>query len=321
MKAIFFTLIFSLAILISAFCQSEQQDSKTVADRFETFYNNRQYDSIFNMYSGGMKNALPLTKSNEFLSGLQSKAGAIVRRDFVKYKESYAVYKTKFERALFAFSLSLDNNALINGMFIRPFTDETLPMIERNTTKLKLPFRGEWTVIWGGDTKELNYHVESQAQKNAFDIVVTDKEGKSHKTTGQANEDYYAFGKGIFAPCDGVVVLVVDGVKDNKPGDFNPIYIPGNSVIIKTLNKEYLVFAHFKQHSIKVKEGQQVKQGDLLGLCGNSGNSSEPHLHFHIQNVENMNVATGVKCYFDKIFVNGELKQNYSPVKNDKIKN
>ena len=57
----------------------------------------------------------------------------------------------------------------------------------------------------------------------------------------------------------------------------------------------FLFFAHFKQNSIRVKQGQIIKQGELLGLCGNSGNSSEPHLHFHIQNVENMNIATGVK--------------------------
>ena len=56
-------------------------------------------------------------------------------------------------------------------------------------------------------------------------------------------------------------------------------------------------------------------------MCGNSGNSSEPHLHFHIQNIEDMNIATGAKAYFDNILVNGVLKNEYSPVKNDKVKN
>ncbi len=60
---------------------------------------------------------------------------------------------------------------------------------------------------------------------------------------------------------------------------------------------------------INVKQGQKIKQGELLGLCGNSGNSSEPHLHFHIQNVENMNNATGVKCYFEEFYVDGKLKK------------
>jgi murein DD-endopeptidase MepM/ murein hydrolase activator NlpD len=170
-----------------------------------------------------------------------------------------------------------------------------------------------------GDTKELNYHVESVAQKNAFDILIRDSSGLTHKGVGQKNEDYYAFGKELYAPCDGEVVLVVDGVKDNVPGTLNPVYIPGNTVIIKATNGEYAFLAHFKQHTIIVKQGQKVKAGELLGLCGNSGNSSEPHLHFHLQNVEDMNIAVGAKCYFDQIKVNGDLKIDYSPIKGDKI--
>jgi len=186
---------------------------------------------------------------------------------------------------------------------------------------LILPFKGEWTVFWGGDKKELNYHVENEAQKGAFDIVITDENGKSHNNNGEKNGDYYAFEKELIAPCEAEVVLVVDGIKDNKPGEFNPIYIPGNTVILKTNNGEYLFFAHFKQNSIVVKQGEKVKKGELLGLCGNSGNSSEPHLHFHIQNVEDFNKAIGAKSYFEKIYVNGELKKDYSPIKNEKIKN
>jgi murein DD-endopeptidase MepM/ murein hydrolase activator NlpD len=175
--------------------------------------------------------------------------------------------------------------------------------------------------VWGGDTKELNYHVESAAQKNAFDLVITDSKGSSFKTDGERNEDYYAFGKELIAPCEGEVVLVVDGIKDNIPGITNPIYVPGNTVIIKTRKNEFLFFAHFRQHSIIVKQGQVVKQGDTLGQCGNSGNSSEPHLHFHIQNIEDMSAATGAKCFVDRILVDGLRKSDYSPIKGEKIKN
>ena len=110
-------------------------------------------------------------------------------------------------------------------------------------------------------------------------------------------------------------------VKDNVPGELNPIYIPGNTVILKTQNDEFLFFAHFKQNSIVVYQGQKVKKGELLGLCGNSGNSSEAHLHFHIQNVEDMNIATGAKAYFSEIQINGDLKKDYSPIKGEKVKN
>jgi murein DD-endopeptidase MepM/ murein hydrolase activator NlpD len=308
-------------IMSTIFGQTEKAAYKPVADKFEANYNSDNYDSIFAMFSAEMQKALPIDKTREFLEGLKTQAGQIAQRQFIKYEQTYASYKTNFERALLALNISVDNAAKINGLFIKPFTDDNLPKMVRNTTKLQLPFRDEWTVIWGGDTKELNYHVENQAQKNAFDIIITDAKGSSFKTDGQSNEDYYAFGKELLAPCDGEIVLVVDGIKDNKPGILNPIYVPGNTLIIKTANNEFLFFAHFKQHSIGVKQGQKVKQGEVLGLCGNSGNSSEPHLHFHIQNTEEMNVASGVKCYFDKLMVNGGVKTDYSPVKKDKIKN
>jgi murein DD-endopeptidase MepM/ murein hydrolase activator NlpD len=317
---------FSLTIILTtflhiAFGQAEKISSKTVADRFEINYNEDNFDAIFSSFSIEMQNALPLDKTKEFLKGLKTQAGKITKRQFVKYEQTYASYKTNFERALFAVNISVDNHSKINGLFVKPFKENNLPKLVRNTTKLILPFKDEWTVIWGGDTKDLNYHVESDAQKNAFDIVITNDKGISYKTNGKTNEDYYAFGKELIAPCDGEVVLVVDGVKDNVPGILNPIYIPGNTVIIKTQNNEFLVFAHFKQYSIVVKQGQKIEKGQLLGLCGNSGNSSEPHLHFHIQNIEDMNSATGVKCYFERIQVNGQLKTDYSPIQKEKISN
>jgi hypothetical protein len=313
--------IIALLLMTPTFSQSEKMIDVTTADRFQSYYNNQDYNAVFDMFSPEMKNAVPLDKIQDFLKRIQLQSGKIIKKEFTRYQQSYAIYKTSFERGIFALHLAVGNNGMISGLFIRPFADDNLPKMERNTTKMRLPFNGEWTVFWGGDTKELNYHVENQAQKNAFDILVMNEAGKSFKTNGSSNEDYYAFGKELLAPCDGEVVLSVDGVKDNKPGEMNPIYVPGNSVIIKTANNEFLLFAHFKQNSILVKQGQMVKQGQLLGLCGNSGNSSEPHLHFHIQNTENMNVATGVKCYFDKLIVNGQPRTDYSPVKKDKIKN
>ena len=310
----------SILFASNLFAQTEKATYKTVVDEFENNYNQGKFETIFNSFSTEMQTALPIDKTVEFLTGLKTQAGKIKKREFVKYQSGYASYKTKYEKGFFVLNISIDDKSKINGLFIKPYIPDNLPKLERNTTKLILPFKEAWTVFWGGDTKEQNYHVESKAQKNAFDLIITDNNGKSYKTDGQTNEDYYAYGKNIIAPCNGEIVLVVDGIKDNKHGEMNPIYIPGNTVILKTSNNEYLFFAHLKQHSIKVKQGVKVKQGQLLGLCGNSGNSSEPHLHFHIQNVEDMNVATGVKCYFNKIKVNGEIKTDYSPVKGEIIK-
>ena len=300
--------------------QTEKASNKAVADSFEQRYNRGDYRAIFNSFGPEMQKALPLEQTEEFLTGLMQQAGQIEQRTFSWYEQSYACYKTQFERALFSLNISISRDQTINGLFIRPFKERNMPVLKRNSTKMSLPFKEEWTVIWGGDTKEQNYHVESEAQKGAFDMVITDNAGKSYKTDGTSNEDYYAFGKELLAPCNATVVLAVDGIKDNRPGTMNPVYVPGNTVILKTAGNEYLLFAHFKQHSIVVKEGQTVQKGDLLGLCGNSGNSSEPHLHFHIQNVEDMNTATGAKCFFDQLMVNGVEKTDYSPVKGEKIK-
>ena len=294
------------------------------SEEFVEHFNQRDYKSVHNMFSDEMKQALPLPQLEKVLSQFSREYGVITEKEFVRYESSYGIFKVGFlknksSKEYLTLKISLNEKSRINGLFFAPWVDH--PVLIRNESKLILPFEDEWLVFWGGDTKEENYHVESSAQKGAFDFLIKDQEGKSFRNEGKANEDYYAFGKRIISPTDGVVVLVVDGVKDNIPGKLNPIYLPGNSVIIKTDNNEFLFFAHFIKNSIVVSEGQIVKQGHLLGLCGNSGNSSEPHLHFHIQNVEDMNEATGTKTYFENILVDGKIKRDYSPVRNQKVRN
>jgi murein DD-endopeptidase MepM/ murein hydrolase activator NlpD len=312
-----FILIAVILISNIGISQTEKDNYKQVSTRFVSFYNVDKNDSIVAIFSPEMNAALPLDKFSQVTAGLKAQFGAIKKIRFVRLQSASAFYETTFDNAVLGMTITLNPKNEIAGLLFKPYT-ETKEIV-RNTTKMKLPFKGEWSVTWGGDTKEQNYHVESVAQKNAFDILIKDEQGSTHKGTGESNEDYYAFGKELYAPCDGEVVLVVDGVKDNIPGVLNPIYIPGNTVIIKTATGEYAFFAHFKQHSIVVKQGQKVSTGALLGLCGNSGNSSEAHLHFHLQNVEDMTKATGAKCFFDQLKVNGVLKSDYSPVKGEKI--
>lgn len=312
-----------LSVLLLSFnfskAQTEKENYKQVSTRFVSLFNENRNDSIVAMFSAEMNAALPIEKFSQVNAGLKMQLGTIKKIRFVRLQGASALYETTFDNAVLGMTITLNSNNEIAGLLFKPYTEAK--EIIRNTTKMQLPFKGEWAVTWGGDTKELNYHVESVAQKNAFDILIKDEKGLTHKGAGEANEEYYAFGKELYAPCEGEVVLVVDGVKDNIPGTLNPVYIPGNTVIIKTATGEYAFFAHFKQHSIVVKQGQRVSTGELLGLCGNSGNSSEPHLHFHLQNVEDMTKATGAKCYFEKIKVNGLVKSDYSPVKGEKIEN
>ncbi len=74
----------------------------------------------------------------------------------------------------------------------------------------------------------------SLAQKNAFDFIIVDESGKPFKTDGKAHEDYYAFGKELISPCDGIIIKAADGIDDNVPGieNMNPAYPFGNYVVI-----------------------------------------------------------------------------------------
>ena len=267
-----------------------------------------------------MKNALPLDKTKAFFKYNVAPAGKIKTMTFSKLKSTAHIYKTTFEKAVLDILISLDAKNKINGFYASIHVPDNLPKLERNTTKMILPFKGEWDVFWGGTSVDQNHHVAYINQKYAYDIVIR-KDNKSFKTDGESNEDYYAFGKEIIAPCDGEIVKVITGVEDNIPGVMNPKQVTGNTIVLKTVNNEYILMAHFKAKSIVVKQGQKVKQGDLIGQCGNSGNSSEAHLHLSLQNVKDMMIATGGKLYFEKIKVNGEIKTDYLPVKNDKIQN
>lgn len=188
--------------------------------------------------------------------------------------------------------------------------------MKRNKTILQLPFNGSWFTVWGGNTKKLNYHSKNQSQKYAFDFVVVNKKERSHKDKGKNNNDYYAFGKKILAPANGVVIEVVDGIRDNKIGSTNKILKTGNLVVIKHRKNEISVLAHLKQGSVKVKSGNKIKVGQVIGFCGNSGNSSEPHLHYHLQDNEIFQNAKGIKCYFQNI-----KQKEYSPIKGDIVNN
>jgi hypothetical protein len=94
------------------------------------------FEEIFLSFSPEMQNALPLDKTKEFLIGLKTQVGKITKRQFVKYEQTYASYKTNFERALFAVNISIDNNHKINGLFVKPFKESNLPKIVRNSSKL-----------------------------------------------------------------------------------------------------------------------------------------------------------------------------------------
>jgi hypothetical protein len=192
---------------------------------------------------------------------------------------------------------------------IYTFTVQTIPeeaptvFAEYHTkTTLRLPFEGEWYVAAGGRTLNVNHHTVASDQRFAYDFIIT-KEGISFWSNGSTNEDYFCYTKKILAPGDGIVVDVVNDIRENKIGEMPNS--SGNRVIIDHLNGEFSILAHFKYRSIVVKVGDAIKSGQLLGLCGNSGHSSEPHLHYHLQNAPVMFQGDGLPAQFLNYLADG----------------
>jgi murein DD-endopeptidase MepM/ murein hydrolase activator NlpD len=149
--------------------------------------------------------------------------------------------------------------------------------------RFRLPLDGAITVAWGGRDRATNYHVVDPAQRWAYDLLVAE-DGISYRTDGATVADYRCYGMPVLAPVDGIVRTVVDGEPDTPIGSSwrgsNP---GGNHVVLEVAPGQFLFVAHLRRGSIRVRPGARVRAGDPIGAVGNSGNSSEPHVHLHLQ--------------------------------------
>lgn len=187
-------------------------------------------------------------------------------------------------------------------------------------TLLSLPFSGEWYVYWGGRTIRQNYHAIARDQRFAYDFLIL-KDGCSYARKGEYNQDFFGFSQLILAPADGIVLTVVNDQPDREPGVLykeNPL---GNHVILSHENGEFSFFAHIKQHSISVREGDRVTIGQRIGECGNSGHSSEPHLHYHLQNTSIPFRGEGLPAQFVNYYANGKTVARGEPVAGQTVRN
>ena len=142
----------------------------------------------------------------------------------------------------------------------------------------------------GGNTQLLNHHWKYPQQRYALDLVGLAASGRRAKGLfPSSKEAYFCFGAYIYSPLSGIVLEAEDGHPDLKVGERNPERPYGNFIILQPSNDEgsQLVLAHLMNQSITVKAGDMVQYGDVIGRIGNSGNTTEPHLHIHAQKVDN----------------------------------
>ena len=292
--------------------------STKVANQLVELINAADYAGIQAKFNKEMDAALPLENSRAFFIGLTQQMGKLQRLGDPQPSGGALVFPAKFEKGTLDMQIVLDSRGQIAGLSFKPHV-ATKPVWEKHQTQLSLPFKGRWLVFWGGDTRELNQHRDVPNQRFALDLLGVGEGGKTQKGDGSRNEDFYAFGRELLAPADGTVIEVIEGVRDNTPGSMNPYSAVGNCVAIQHREGEVSVLAHLKRGSIVVKVGDNVKRGQLLGKCGNSGNSSEPHVHYHLQNSPVLQDGLGIKCVFQKVVVTKDGKTetltNCSPMK------
>lgn len=189
-------------------------------------------------------------------------------------------------------------------------------------TAFQFPMKGQWFAAVGPTPHTA--HRWALPEEFAFDIVRVGDGTRSYRGDGTKFEDYYAYGAEILAAADGKVVAVkTDVVEDastlRQPGETVEAYgervgayqmqlvmkdinaIAGNYVAIDHGNGEVSVYAHLKPGSVSAKVGDGVKAGQVIGLLGSSGNSTEPHLHFQVCDRAEPLACAGVPVNFTNI--------------------
>jgi Peptidase family M23 len=317
-----------LGLLMVWTVQAQSSATLEQGRKYATWFYTGKLELLFAKFAPSMQKALPLAALSQFRADLEKDFGPETRlleerTQVVQGFEAY-IRTSSFEKfaAPIETLFAMDSTGSIAGFYVRPQQKEAeSQFLEYKTkTNLRLPFSGEWFVAWGGRTLEQNYHAAYPDQRFAYDLLIK-RNGQTHLGDGKRNEEYFAFSKPILAPADARIVSSLNDVPDNTPGEMNPRQPAGNHVWLDFGNGEFALLAHFKQGSVLVKTGQQVKAGDRLGLCGNSGNSSEAHLHFHLQTTAVFGQGEGLPAQFQTYLADGISVARGEPIRNQLIRN
>jgi len=157
------------------------------------------------------------------------------------------------------------------------------------------PLRGDGWVAGNGCCAELNAHRGATlsidgtmhvAERFAIDYVQLNDSGFLFEGAIGDLNNYGYFGAKIYSATDGKVVRTQDGQPEQTPGSLpsgqTVQTAGGNFMVVKVDDDHYAFYAHMQPGSLRFEKGDRVREGQVLGLLGNTGNTDGPHLHFHI---------------------------------------
>ena len=175
----------------------------------------------------------------------------------------------------------------------------TWPVERVEPTPVLSPVTGTWQLSNGPGRKDISPQAALPQYRYAYDMVVL-KRGRTHEGDPHLNKSYYAWGRTIRAVADGVVVDICDHERDNPGyrGSFTQCY--NNRVVIKHPGGYYSAYLHIMKGSRvgRLIEGSRVRAGQPIAQVGNSGNSSEPHLHFQVFRIDDTGRIQGIPVTF-----------------------
>ena len=172
-------------------------------------------------------------------------------------------------------------------------------------TLYNLPFFGCWTVANGGINRETSHSWSICNQRYAYDFFVLEN-GKTFHGDGKSVSDYFCYGKPVLSPADGIVVEIKNLFEDTPIPEGQEVLcsasdVRGNYIVIQHAKHEYSTIAHIKKDSFCVNVGDKVYRGQQIACCGNSGNTSEPHIHFQVQQGKSFLFSASLPIWFTKI--------------------
>lgn len=146
------------------------------------------------------------------------------------------------------------------------------------------------------------------SQRYAIDWEQLDAQNRIFAGDQSELASYHVYGDPVLAVADATVAVAVDGLPDVPPGEFPALGVDeadGNHIILDLGDGRYVLYAHLQPGSLRVGSGERVRRGQELARVGNSGNTSEPHLHLHVMDAPSALLANGVPYVFDRYALTG----------------
>jgi Peptidase family M23 len=201
--------------------------------------------------------------------------------------------------------------------------------VRRPPVEVALPVTGRWRALNTPADKVPSHGLHAYGQTYAIDLVHDPLERPrpafGWRPLSRPPEDFPGFGQPVFAPADGVVVRARDRSQDHDSRNSWPALlllvaeaavreargpggILGNHLVLDLGDGVYAVLAHLKHGTLRVGPGGRVTAGEQVAECGNTGNSTEPHVHFHLMDHPNVLFAAGLPMRFDRFEVAGATR-------------